>query len=242
MYKIKKPEIVLLKKNTSGRMEEYKRFANENELVNFLARFHKPILSWDGNPIRGQFQNNYMDFQCLSGEQLEKGYRYCGIDGIYVYHTFEKIWTPYLYQFYINTPGHPLYDVRNLEPKVRKVYYERQKQKPKRKTRLQISAEWEEWRRKKQGRKSHTCYNTSRHSYIRDIAKEVGLIYDDDEYRPLVKPKMLSRKYSWSDDFCTRRSSGWKEGNKYRKQWERGAMRKFKKEAEETQQFSGSVN
>lgn len=35
---------------------------------------------------------------------------------------------------------------------------------------------------------------------------------------------------------------GWKEGNKYRKQWERGAVRKFKKEAEETQQFSGSVN
>lgn len=80
MYEIKRPEIVLLQKNANGQMEEYKRFANENELVDFPARFHKPILSWYGNPIHGQFQNNYMDFQCLSGEQLEKGYRYCGID------------------------------------------------------------------------------------------------------------------------------------------------------------------
>lgn len=139
MYEIKRPEIVLSSLNKNGQMEEYKRFANENELVDFLAGFHKPVLSFYGNPIHGQFQNDYMDFQCL-------------------------------YQFYLNTPDYPLYDVRNLEPKVRKVYYERQKQKPKRKTRLQISAEWEEWRRKKQGRKSHTCYNTSRHSYIINLS------------------------------------------------------------------------
>lgn len=237
MYKIKRPEIVLLQKNASGQMEEYKRFANENELVNFLARFHKPILSWGGHPIHGQFQNDYMDFQCLSRKQLEKGYRYCGIDNVYVYGVFDKIWTPGLYQFYLDVSGYPLYDARNLEKEVRKVYYERRKQKPKRKTRLQISAEWEEWRRKKQGRKSHTCYNTPRHSYIRDIAKEVGLMYGDDEYRQLVKPKMLQYKYYWSDDFSTRRSNGWKDnpGNKYRKQWERGAVRKFKKEVKENQ-------
>ena len=242
MYEIKRPEIVLSSLNKNGQMEEYKRFANENELVDFLAGFHKPVLSFYGNPIHGQFQNDYMDFQCLSGAQTEKGYRYCGTDGIYVYHTFDKIWTPYLYQFYLDIPGSPLYDVRNLEPEVRKAYYERKKQKPKCRTRLQILEEWGKWHRTKQGRKSHTCYNASRHSYIRDVAKEIGLTYDNDEYRQLVKPKMLSRKYFLSDDFYTRRSSGWKEGNKYRKQWERGAMRKFKKEAEETQQFSGSVN
>lgn len=194
MYKIKRPEIVLLKKNASGQMEEGERFSDEKELVNFLARFHKPILSCDGNPIHGQFQNAYMDFQCLSGEQLEKGYHYCGIDNIYVYGVFDKIWTPYSYQFYVDIPGTPLYDVRNLEPEVRKAYYERQKQKPERKTRLQILEEWEKWCRTKQGRKTHTCCNT-------------------------------------------RRSNGWKDnpGNKYRKQWERGAVRKFKKEVKETQ-------
>lgn len=240
MYKINKPEIVLEKKSVksvSGQMEEYKRFSGESELVGFLARFHKPILSWDGYPIHGQFQNDYMDFQCLSGKQLEKGYRYCGIDGIYVYHTFDKIWTPCLYRFYLDVPGTPLYDVRNLEPEVRKAYYERQKQKLERKTRLQMLAEWEKWCRTKQGRKTHTCCNTRHHSYIRGMAQEIGLMYDDDEYRQLVKPKMLQYKYCWSDDFYTRRSNGWKDNpdNKYRKQWERGAVRKFKKEVKETQ-------
>ena len=38
MYEIKRPEIVLLQNNANGQMEEYKRFANENELVDFLAR------------------------------------------------------------------------------------------------------------------------------------------------------------------------------------------------------------
>lgn len=204
MYEIKRPEIVLLQKNANGQMEEYKRFANENELVDFLARFHKPILSWYGNPIHGQFQNNYMDFQCL-------------------------------YRFYLDVPGHPLYDVRNLEPEVRKTYYEKQKQKPKYKTRWQMLEECKEWHKTKQGRKSHTCYNAEHHSYISGVAQEIGLMYDDDEYRQLVKPKMLQHKYYWSDDFYTRRSSGWKDnsGNRYRKQWERDAVRKFKKEVKE---------
>ncbi|MEI3172613.1 MAG: hypothetical protein V8S76_00685 [Lachnospiraceae bacterium] len=84
---------------------------------------------------------------------------------------------------------------------------------------------------------THICCNTRHHSYIRGMAQEIGLMYDDDEYRQLVKPKMLQYKYCWSDDFYTRRSNGWKDnpGNKYRKQWERGAVRKFKKEVKETQ-------
>lgn len=235
MYKINKPEIVLEKKNVNGQMEEYKRFSGESELVGFLARFHKPILFWDGYPIHGQFQNDYMDFQCLSGKQLGKGYRYCGINGIYVDHTFDKIWTPCLYRFYLDVSGTPLYDVRNLEPEVRKAYYERQKQKPKYKTRWQMLEECKEWHKTKQGRKSHTCYNAEHHSYISGVAQEIGLMYDDDEYRQLVKPKMLQHKYYWSDDFYTRRSSGWKDnsGSKYRKQWERDAVRKFKKEVKE---------
>lgn len=237
MYKIKRPEIVLLQKNASGQMEEYKRFANENELVGFLARFHKPILSWDGHPIHGQFQNDYMDFQCLSGKQLEKGYRYCGGINIYVYNTFDKIWTPYLYQFYLDIPGHPFYDVRNLEKEVIKVYHEKQKEKLKHRTRMDMLEELKEQHRAKQWRKSHTYGTFGRLLNIRSIREEVGLTYDDYGYRQFAKAKILRFRKVWSSDYCGRRSNGWKDnsGNKYRKQWERGAVRKFKKEVKETQ-------
>lgn len=235
MYEIKRPEIVLLKKNTSGQMEEYKRFANENELVNFLARFHKPILSWNGKPIHGQFQNCYMDFQCLSGAQMEKGYLYCGIDNIYDYHVFDKIWNPGLYQFYLDVSGYPLYDARNLENEVRKVYHERQKQKPERKTRWQMLEECKEWHKTKQGRKSHTYNTFGMQPNIRNIREEVGLMYDDYEYRQFTKAKILRFRNVWSDEYWDRRGNGWKDnsGSKYRKQWERDAVRKFKKEVKE---------
>ena len=240
MYPVRKPGIILFRLEKDGVYRKSREFTDEQELAKFLAQYERPIINWDGTAIPGMFQNDYMDFQAVSGEQYWKSIRYASSESGYLYKEVEEIWHPRLYMFCWNTVGFPVYDVRNLMPVVRKIYYEEQKRKSQIRYRVR--------RRQKQGRAKHTTGTIRRNTFhLEGLKREAGLYCDrpcfdeetevEEDYRRFVKPGVLARKHMWIDeDCCGRSGTGWKDnpGSKYRKQWERKAEREERKAKRET--------
>lgn len=246
MYPIKKPRIILFRLEKDGVYRKNRTFADEQELAKFLVQYEHPITNWDGVAIPGLFQNDYVDFQAVSGEQYRKSIQYASSESGDLYKEVEEIWHPRLYIFCWDVDGLPVYDVRNLMPDIRKIFYAEQKRKPKRKSRAEYQAEWLARRRQKQGRARHTTGTIRRNTFhLEGLKREAGLYCDrpcfetleDEElelhlaeadYRRFVKPGVLAKKTMWIDeDCCGRSGTGWKDnpGSKYRKQWERKAER-----------------
>lgn len=240
MYPVRKPGIILFRLEKDGIYRKSREFTNEQELAKFLAQYERPIINWVGVAIPNMFQNDYIDFQVVSGEQYRKSIRYASSESGYLYKEIEEIWHPRLYMFCWNTVGFPVYDVRNLMPVVRKIYYEAQKRK--------YQIRYRARRRQKQGRAKHTTGTIRRNTFhLEGLKREAGLYCDrpcfdeetevEEDYRRFVKPGVLARKHMWIDeDCCGRTSNGWKDnpGSKYRKQWERRAEREERKAKRET--------
>lgn len=240
MYPVRKPGIILFRLEKDGIYRKSREFTDEQELAKFLVQYEQPITNWDGVAIPGMFQNDYIDFQAVSGEQYQKSIRYACTESGYLYKDIEEIWHPRLYMFCWNVVGLPVYDVRNLMPVVRKIYYEEQKRK--------YQIRYRTRRRQKQGRAKHTTGTIRRNTFhLEGLKREAGLYSDrpcldeesevEEDYRRFVKPGVLARKHMWIDeDCCGRTSNGWKDnpGSKYQKQWERKAEREARKAKRET--------
>lgn len=243
MYPIERPGIILFRLEKDGVYRKNRTFADEQELAKFLAQYERTITNWDGVAIPGLFQNDYVDFQAVSGEQYRKSIQYASLESGYRYQEVEEIWHPRLYMFCWDVDGFPVYDVRNLMSEVRKIFYVEQKRKPKRKSQAEYQAERLARRSQKQGRAKHTTGTIRRNTFhLEGLKREAGLYCDrpcfetpedepylaEEDYRRFAKPGVLAKKCIWRDeDCCGRAGNGWKDnpGNKYRKQWERKAER-----------------
>ena len=173
MYPVRKPGIILFRLEKDGIYRKSREFTDEQELAEFLAQYERPITNWNGTAIPGLFQNDYVDFQAVSGEQYRKSVQYACTESGYLYKEIEEIWHPRLYMFCWNVVGFPVYDVRNLIPDVRKIHYEEQKRKSrvKRLTR----------RKQKQGRARHTTWTTRRNTFhLEGLKRKAGLYCDQD--------------------------------------------------------------
>ena len=205
MYLMKKPGIILFRLEKDGVYRKDQTFADEQELAKFLAQYERPITNWDGIAIPGLFQNDYVDFQAVSGEQYRKSIQYASSESGFIYKEVEEIWHPRLYMFCWDMYGFPVYDVRNLIPEARKIFYEEQKRKPKRKSPAEYQAERLARRSQKQGRAKHTTGTIRRNTFhLEGLKREAGLYCDRPCFEPSAGGKPRSGLPSGKD--CLRQS------------------------------------
>lgn len=230
MFEINKPKIIRAyiveyDKKTNTMYHEVKEVYNsEDDLVRYLARYHRPLYNLSGNKIPGAYSNIYMDFQALNGiVHMKSEYPVWYEDTCNYFMISEKSWIG-RYIFFLDTKDHPCYDVRNLKTRVEELiktehitYYPFDRKK---------------YRKRSSSPQSHTCYpNRCDAQYIHRARAAYGMEAEP-EYRRFVKKKDKSFRSIWAwEDFSKRRGSGWKDnpGVKSRHQWERKAKREFEK-------------
>ena len=134
-------------------------------------------------------------------------------------------WKSYSYIFWLDAPGNPNIDVRNLKKEIEKEYRLQTVKKPVSQNRYDP--------KHRQGRKSHKYYSGRGDSRFIQRARATYGMEAEEEYRAFVKPKDKAFRGCWPDeDFGNGGSStGWKDnsGNRYRYQWEAKAKREFEK-------------
>ena len=199
-------------------------FDSEKDLISFLAENHKPVLNFDGQPIPNTFKNEFLEDQALCGYS-RKGYWDNIEDNIYCRENMEEDWKLNSYLFWLDVPGQPNLDVRNLKKDIEKEYRLQNAKKSLFQSRYDP--------KHRQGRKSHKYYSGRGDSRFIQRARAAYGMEAEEEYRAFVKPKDKAFRGCWPDeDFGNGGgSTGWKDnsGNRYRYQWEAKAKREFEK-------------
>lgn len=240
MYNVKHPRIHLSKvidydvKKKTYTITDDMVFDSEEELIDFLARYHYPKYNFAGNEIPGVYKNRYMDSQALTGYSRNSYlYDFVGIkDKPSNYKEINYDWILCSYIFWLDTKEMPNFDVRNLKNKVERRYKEKKPEWDK--------YGWLRWSRKntkryfriKQHPKSHKNSPWRRDCrYVQRARAAYGMEVEE-EYKEFVKAKDKGYRSIWPDeDFRGYGSSGWKDnpGNRYRHQWEAKTKRDFEK-------------
>lgn len=239
MYKVNHPKIHLtILESYDVKTKEFTRkcedivFNDVQELISFLVPNTYPRLNYMGNPVCNQFKNVYWDYQTLNGTTYYyedytalRGY---GIPNGYI----KTDWNHMIgkYMFWLDSPGCPYYDVRNLKKEVINRYISEYPEYNNPHMML--------WLKKftvRQNRSRHSLkYDRTNSKYIKRVKEFDGLKHDEPEYRLLAKPKDKELFiYSYDEDNFTHNHSGtgWKDnsGKKFRHQWERKEYRIFKR-------------
>ena len=247
MYKINPPKIHLSKvigydvKKRIYAVKDEKTFDTEDELICFLAQHNYPVYNFADNPIKGKYKNKYLDNQALNGisrrslddhsiydETVHMLYPH-RITNVY-YQGINADWKLNEYLFWLDAPGQPNFDARNLSDKVNAEYLRQSA----------IKTDWRQYYRMKaeqkhkemQGRKCHKCYPYRDDARYIQRARAAYAMEAEEEYREHVRAKDKVFKYVWPDeDFGGYHSTGWKDnsGNRYKHQWEVKEKRNFEK-------------
>ena len=224
--------------NKTYLINDERTFDTERELVNFLADYNYPSYNLSGNPIKGRYKNKYLDSQALNGllrksrcgdsaydEVMHTLYPYSTSD--LCYESVNTEWKVNNYLFWVDAPGQPNYDVRNLRDKVDAEYLRQLTIGSKRQRCFRFNI-----RNKKQDRSRHKCYPWRDDAKYIQRARAAYGMEAEEEYKKYVKAKDKAFKSIWPDeDFGGYHSTGWKDnsGNHYRHQWEAKAKRNFEK-------------
>lgn len=228
MYKTSQPKIHLSRisgydKKTYIISEDH-IFDSEKDLISFLAENHKPVLNFDGKSIPNTFKNEFLEDQALCGYS-RKGYWDNIEDNIYCRENMDEDWKLNSYLFWLDAPGQPNLDVRNLKKEIEKEYRLQNEKKSLFQSRYDP--------KHRQGRKSHKYYSGRGDSRFIQRARAAYGMEAEEEYRVFVKPKDKAFRGYWPDeDFGNGGgSTGWKDnsGNRYRYQWEAKVKREFEK-------------
>lgn len=228
MYKTSQPKIHLSRisgydKKTYIISEDH-IYDSEKDLISFLAENHKPVLNFDGKSIPNTFKNEFLEDQALCGYS-RKGYWDNIEDNIYCRENMDEDWKLNSYLFWLDAPGQPNLDVRNLKKEIEKEYRLQNEKKSLFQGRYDP--------KHRQGRKSHKYYSGRGDSRFIQRARAAYGMVAEEEYRPFVKPKDKAFRGCWPDeDFGNGGgSTGWKDnsGNRYHYQWEAKAKREFEK-------------
>lgn len=123
MYKTSQPKIHLSRisgydKKTYIISEDH-IFDSEKDLISFLAENHKPVLNFDGKSIPNTFKNEFLEDQALCGYS-RKGYWDNIENNISCKESMEEDWKLNSYLFWLDAPGQPNLDVRNLKKEIEK--------------------------------------------------------------------------------------------------------------------------
>lgn len=241
MYNVKYPRIHLSKvidydvKKKTYTITDDMVFDSEEELIDFLARYHYPKYNFAGNEIPGAYKNKYMDCQALTGYSRNSHLYDFVMNKPLKPSDCKEInydWILCSYIFWFDTKEMPNFDVRNLKDKVERRYKEKQPEWDK--------YGWLRWngitgnRRTiyRQHPKSHKNSPWRRDCRYIQRARAAYGMEAEEEYKEFVKVKDKRYRSIWPDeDFRGYGSSGWKDnpGNRYRHQWEAKAKRDFEK-------------
>ena len=241
MYNVKYPRIHLSKvidydvKKKTYTITDDMVFDSEEELIDFLARYHYPKYNFAGNEIPGEYKNKYMDCQALTGYSRNSHLYDFVMNKPLKPSDCKEInydWILCSYIFWFDTKEMPNFDVRNLKDKVERRYKEKQPEWDK--------YGWLRWngitgnRRTiyRQHPKSHKNSPWRRDCRYIQRARAAYGMEAEEEYKEFVKVKDKRYRSIWPDeDFRGYGSSGWKDnpGNKYRHQWEAKTKRDFEK-------------
>lgn len=259
MYKIEHPKIHMAEvanydvKAKVYNVKNEKTFEDEKELIEFLAKYNRPIYNFDGNPIKGRFKNKYLDNQALDGISRsgifaddKVLYDFCfypyQFSSDACYRCINREWKINNYIFWLDVPGQPNLDVRVFKRKVDEEYLRQCK----------LDKDW--YRkidfvfRPKQGRKHHKHWPSRNNARYIQRARSTYAMEVEEEYKEFVKIKDKEYKRLWLDGAfsCRGGSTGWKDnsGNRYRHQWEPKTKRKFEseKQRKEIAMYSGNDN
>lgn len=240
MYKTSQPKIHLSRisgydKKTYIISEDH-IFDSEKDLISFLAENHKPVLNFDGKSIPNTFKNEFLEDQALCGYS-RKGYWDNIEDNIYCRENMDEDWKLNSYLFWLDAPGQPNLDVRNLKKDIEKEYRLQNEKKSLFQSRYDP--------KQRQGRKGHKYYSGRGDSRFIQRARAAYGMEAEEEYRAFVKPKDKAFRSCWPDeDFGNGGgSTGWKDnsGNRYRYQWEAKAKREFEKTKKEVSPLAESA-
>ena len=134
MYNVKHPRIHLSKvidydvKKKTYTITDDMVFDSEEELIDFLARYHYPKYNFAGNEIPGAYKNKYMDCQALTGYSRNSHLYDFVMNKPLKPSNCKEInydWILYSYIFWFDTKEMPNFDVRNLKDKVERKYKEK---------------------------------------------------------------------------------------------------------------------
>ena len=245
MYIVEHPKIHMAKvvsyKHTGlYEVKDERVFKDEHELVDFLAQYNHPVYNFGEKRIPNKYSNVFMDSQALDGfsrrgmldnpsyEEL-KLLIYPKNTPSTDYIAVNKDWKINSYIFWLDAPGQPNFDVRNLRAKVNAESEKLERQNSFYRWYSVIST----MRLKSQGRKRHRCWPWRGNSRYIQRARAAYGMEAEEEYKEFVKKKDKDFKSCWpSEDFgCRSGGTGWKDnsGSRYRYQWEPKAERNFKK-------------
>ena len=123
MYKTSQPKIHLSRisgydKKTYIISEDH-IFDSEKDLISFLAKNHVPVLNFNGQPIPNTFKNDFLEDQALCGYS-RKGYWDNIENNISCGKNMDEDWKLNSYLFWLDAPGQPNLDVRNLKKDIEK--------------------------------------------------------------------------------------------------------------------------